>query len=261
MKKTICFKHGKQCRLNMMKLADHTGHYKRDADEFDYFAERAGADLDAAIRIQQAVMHEIPHQPECRVLDIGSGGGWLHASLRERIPGATIVSADLGFTNLRKLRLQHPDALLVAADAEHLPFRAESFDTVVASEILEHLNHPGQALREAAAVLAPQGRCIVSTPYRERLRYYLCIHCNQPTPANAHLHSFDEHTLSEIFLAAQLTGIRHILFQNKALVFLRISWLLRFLPFRLWKIVDSISNLLVRKPHSIIVSAEKNSNT
>ncbi|MBR9976755.1 MAG: class I SAM-dependent methyltransferase [Bacteroidetes bacterium] len=241
----------------MMKLADHTAHYKRDADEFDYFAERSGADLDAAIRIQQAVMHEIPPHRGSRILDIGSGGGWLHASLAQRIPEATVVSADLGLTNLRKLRRQHPDALLVAADAEQLPFRTGSFDTVIASEILEHLNHPGQAVREAAAVLAPRGRYIVSTPYREHLRYYLCIHCNQPTPANAHLHSFDEHSLSEIFLTAKLTGIRHFLFQNKALVFLRISWLLRFLPFRLWKIIDRLSNLLVRKPHTIIISAEK----
>ncbi len=241
-----------------MKLADHTTHYKRDAEQFDYFAERSGADLDAARRLQETVFHSISAAAPHRVLDLGSGGGWLLDAYDARRGTPThVVSADLGIANLRKLRSRHPDALLVAADAERLPFRGSSFDVVVASEVLEHLNRPAHVVRQAAAILRPSGQLVVSTPYREKLRYYLCIHCNQPTPVNAHLHSFDEHSLSAMFGEAGLRGIRFRLFQNKAMVVLRVSWMLRFLPWSLWGMIDRLFNFILRKPHSIVLTADK----
>jgi hypothetical protein len=51
-------------------------------------------------------------------------------------------------------------------------------------------------LDEMWRVVRPGGRVLISTPYRERIRYVLCIHCNQPTPIHAHLNSFDEHRLA-----------------------------------------------------------------
>ncbi|MBE0645045.1 MAG: class I SAM-dependent methyltransferase [Bacteroidetes bacterium] len=241
-----------------MKLSDHTAHYKQDAEQFDYFAERSGADLDASTRLQQTVMHFVSGDSPQRVLDLGSGGGWLLEMLASSpAHSKRVVCADLGIASLRTLRKRNPDALLVAADAERLPFRSGSFDVVVASEVLEHLNRPDYVVRQAAAILAPAGRLITSTPYRERLRYYLCIHCNQPTPVNAHLHSFDEHALMSMFGEAGLRHIRHATFQNKAMVFLRISWALRFLPWSIWRLIDRLFNFVIRKPHSIVITGEK----
>jgi 2-polyprenyl-3-methyl-5-hydroxy-6-metoxy-1,4-benzoquinol methylase len=240
-----------------MKLADQRIHYQRDAEQFDYFAPRSGADLDAARRLQQAVLHHLPSMPKRRILDVGSGSGWLGEELERRSAQASmVVSIDLGIANLRKIRSRSPGALLVAADVDRLPFRAGSFDSVVASEVLEHLNRPDHAVRQLADVLAPAGRLVVTTPYREMLRYHLCIHCNQPTPVNAHLHSFDEHALRRMFSDAALGNIRHRTFQNKALVFLRISVMLRFLPFGLWGVIDRLCNLVIGKPHSIVITGD-----
>lgn len=244
-----------------MNLADHTAHYRRDAEYFDYFAPRSGADLDAARRIQQAVLAAMPAAPHGPVLDLGSGDGWLHASLARRSgnTGATtaVVSCDLGINNLRKIRQRQPMALLVAADAGRLPFRDGSFGVVVASEVLEHLNAPGDVVRALANVLAPNGRIVVTTPYRETIRYSLCIHCNEPTPVNAHLHSFDESVLGAFFAEAALARIRHETFQNKAMVFLRLSYFLRFLPWRLWRVIDRLCNFIYPKPHSIVMTGDR----
>lgn len=52
----------------------------------------------------------------------------------------------------------------VFASAEHLPFRNERFDLVFAGEVIEHLDHPLQALRDWTRVLGPNGTMIMSTP-------------------------------------------------------------------------------------------------
>ena len=88
-----------------------------------------------------------------------------------------------------------------------LPFRGGSFDMVVASEIVEHLENPQGAMLEAARVLRPGGYLVVSTPYRESLKYTLCIHCNKKTPVNAHLHSFDEISFSTVPPKYKISGI------------------------------------------------------
>ena len=247
-----------------MNLADHTAHYRRDAEYFDYFAPRSGADLDAACRIQQAVLAAMPAVSSGAVLDLGSGDGWLHAALASRTrtaerndTAAVVVSCDLGINNLRKIRQRQPAALLVAADAGRLPFRDGSFEVVVASEVLEHLNAPGDVVRALANILAPKGRIVVTTPYRETIRYSLCIHCNEPTPVNAHLHSFDESALGTFFMDAGLARIRHETFQNKAMVFLRLSYFLRFLPWRLWRVIDRLCNFVYPKPHSIVMTGDR----
>jgi ubiquinone/menaquinone biosynthesis C-methylase UbiE len=244
-----------------MKLADHTTHYKRDAEQFDYFAERTGADHDAARRLQQTVIRALRKRNPRRVLDLGSGSGWLHEALAANADApALLVSADLGIASLRTLRGKFPHALLVAADAERLPFRPAAFDTVVASEVLEHLNHPAAVLRQAAEVLSPAGTVVASTPYRERLKYYLCIHCNKPTPVNAHLHSFDEHALRALFESAELRAVRFTRFQNKGLVFLRISYALRALPWTVWRLIDQFCNFAYPKPLSIVMTGDKPDN-
>jgi SAM-dependent methyltransferase len=55
----------------------------------------------------------------------------------------------------------HPD---VISSALQIPFAANSFDTVVSTEVLEHVPDPLQAMREMRRVLKPGGSLILSTP-------------------------------------------------------------------------------------------------
>jgi SAM-dependent methyltransferase len=47
---------------------------------------------------------------------------------------------------------------------EHLPFVDGSFDLVLLSEVVEHLEAPHLSIREASRVLRPGGRLLVTTP-------------------------------------------------------------------------------------------------
>ena len=52
----------------------------------------------------------------------------------------------------------------IVCGAQELPFRDSVFDTVVCTEVLEHVPDPGLALREIRRVIKPSGSLILSTP-------------------------------------------------------------------------------------------------
>ncbi|HEX6549094.1 MAG TPA: class I SAM-dependent methyltransferase [Gammaproteobacteria bacterium] len=53
----------------------------------------------------------------------------------------------------------------VFGDASGLPFKDACFDTVLMLDVLEHVARPGAALQEAARVLRPGGRLLVTIPF------------------------------------------------------------------------------------------------
>lgn len=53
----------------------------------------------------------------------------------------------------------------VFSDAQAIPFASRVFDTVLCTEVLEHLPHPAKAVSEMARVLRPGGYLILSVPF------------------------------------------------------------------------------------------------
>lgn len=53
----------------------------------------------------------------------------------------------------------------VNLNKEKLPFKDNSFDTVIAGEVIEHVENPSFLLREINRVLEDKGKLIISTPH------------------------------------------------------------------------------------------------
>jgi SAM-dependent methyltransferase len=53
----------------------------------------------------------------------------------------------------------------IIADAALLPFRSQTFDAVVAFDLLEHLKEPIQAVKEARRILKRGGTFLATTPH------------------------------------------------------------------------------------------------
>jgi SAM-dependent methyltransferase len=109
-----------------------------------------------------------------RLLDMGCGGGrHAFAALRR---GATVVAFDYSEGELKDVRgvigaMGVADEIpagtewgTVNGDALHLPFVDDSFDVIVASEVLEHLWATEWAMSELVRVLRPGGRIAVTVP-------------------------------------------------------------------------------------------------
>lgn len=54
----------------------------------------------------------------------------------------------------------------LAADLnDPLPFASESFDTVLLTDVLEHIFRPAELISEAARILRPDGKAIIAVPF------------------------------------------------------------------------------------------------
>lgn len=98
--------------------------------------------------------------PETRILDLGCGRGGVVERIHQRA-GLT-VGADVDVTSLMEHRA--PAIGRVAADAGALPFADESFDLVICSWVLEHLQRPRMTFIEISRVLRPGGHFVFLTP-------------------------------------------------------------------------------------------------
>lgn len=106
-------------------------------------------------------------KPE-KILDVGCGRGFyiksaaLYGFIRE-IHGIDkneryLAQAKEGVLD-KRINLQ-------TGSAYGLPYKANYFDLVICSEVLEHLTYDARALREILRVLSPGGTLIVSVPSR-----------------------------------------------------------------------------------------------
>ena len=239
-----------------MDTFNYKEHYQTDAVEFDYFEERKGATAHDERRLREYIISKIPKDVNS-ILDVGCGNGWV---AKEFIPkGKKVFSLDISLTNPSKAKqlYQSQNHFGIVADSFHLPFSNESFDCVIASEIIEHVVNPADFIKELFRVVKRGGKLIITTPYKEKLIYYLCIHCNQKTPANAHIHSFDEKKLESLYQEKDLESFWFKTFGNKVLIFLRTYVILQFFPFWLWKMKDWFANFFINKPVHIICVYKK----
>jgi len=121
-----------------------------------------------------------------KVLDVGAGSG----ALINLIPNA--IGLDLA--------PKHPK--IIEGDISNMPFSDDSFDTIFATEILEHLDDEtlNKGLDEIYRVLRGGGHLIITVPYKEDLRQNMvvCPKCGAKFHRVGHMQVFDEERMQEI---------------------------------------------------------------
>lgn len=235
----------------------YIAHYQADAEHFDYFGEApGGASRHEQRRLHETITAAVPAGVS-RILDVGCGKAWV---ARHFCPQQVeVCSMDVSKTNpVRALReIPYPNHYGVVADVYTLPFPPDTFDCIIASEVMEHVPDPALFVRQLLHVLQPGGTLIITTPYREDRRFSLCVHCNRPTPLHAHLHVFDETSIRRLVNEGSARSVQLRIFSNKALARLQTHVLLQCLPFGAWQSVDQLANQLYPYPTRLMMNIQK----
>lgn len=93
----------------------------------------------------------LPRIPTGKVLDIGS----LDAPYRKLIPHTSYTTIDID----PKAKADY------IGDVHNLPFKDSTYDTIVATELLEHCHTPEKAVNEMNRILKKNGICLASTRF------------------------------------------------------------------------------------------------
>lgn len=99
---------------------------------------------------------------DARILDVGSSTGTNLRMLRDAgyksVLGLDSSEESIRWTKAKGL----PE--VVKGDVCDLPFDTGSFDLVLATDVLEHVDHDGQAVAEIARILKPGGHVLITVP-------------------------------------------------------------------------------------------------
>lgn len=103
------------------------------------------------LRKVREIFQIIPSGPLC---DVGCGEGFVLRDLSDHglLKESPAIGVDVREEALRLAREEVPGAVFEKASAYELPFENKKFRGVMMLEVLEHLEDPGRALREAARV-------------------------------------------------------------------------------------------------------------
>jgi SAM-dependent methyltransferase len=98
-----------------------------------------------------------------RVLDHGGGVGMYGSQFRRRYT-PHVETFDIELARAQIAQAEVPHALVAAA--EHLPYTTGTFDTVLSTDVLEHVQDDRQSAQEIVRVLKIGGRAVIYVPNR-----------------------------------------------------------------------------------------------
>ncbi|MBN1384056.1 MAG: methyltransferase domain-containing protein [Elusimicrobia bacterium] len=94
-----------------------------------------------------------------KILEVGAGTGNITSFLKDF---SNVTLSDISEKMCETARKKH-NCSVVCCDAEKLKFPDDTFDTVIASEVIYYLDHPDLFIKEALRVLKKGGMLLISS--------------------------------------------------------------------------------------------------
>lgn len=145
------------------KFIEFNKNYYRYIEDYDW------VDVADNFKGLEAVFHKLrqflilrlinKYKKAGKILDAGCGTGLI---LR-KLPKGTIA-IDINPRNIKRAKKHAPFAKVIIADIEKLPFKKETFTTIVSTEVIEHQPDPRPTIAELKRVLKKDGVLIGSVP-------------------------------------------------------------------------------------------------
>lgn len=101
-----------------------------------------------------------------RALEVGPGAGIYLPELASRYASVTAFDREHAFLhNAREIAEEYPNLEVVIGDMTQCEMTGE-FDLILCTEVIEHVDRTGAALRELHRLMSPDGVLILTTPQR-----------------------------------------------------------------------------------------------
>lgn len=181
----------------------------RDFYEYEADVYAIGEESEPAWRFRRLLVDRLlPKEPLARVLDAGCGDAALAHHVGSST-GAHVTGMDLSVRRMARARARGVPVPVLQGSIYDLPFPDGRFDLVVCSDLLEHLDAPGAAMRELVRV--SRRWVVVTVPNRIDIEKTLCPHCGRDYFLYGHQHSFGRDGLTRL---AQDAGARIDAFEH-----------------------------------------------
>ena len=138
---------------------------------------------------RRGILQHLRRVPHREILDVGCGNGELLMWVRSMLGGASrFVGADLSEETVEENKTRHPFAEFHSLDIEQRALDT-TFEAVVCTEVVEHLDDRPRALKNLAAMVSHGGHLILTCPTGKihvTERHF--GHVSHPTPRELHGH-------------------------------------------------------------------------
>jgi ubiquinone/menaquinone biosynthesis C-methylase UbiE len=147
------------------------------------------------IRRVDAILESMPEDAKA-ILDVGIGGGYIYSRIKEDRE-KKIFGLDISMELVEELG----DRRVCVANTRELPFNNESFDLILAADLIEHIDPEdfGKSISEIARITKKY--ILINSPYKDRIEWpiSLCNVCKKEFNIYGHLRTVDMHLINKIF--------------------------------------------------------------
>lgn len=155
-----------------------------------------------------------------RILDIGTGTGYLAFPLAEMYPEAKVFGIDITETIIEKNKETAKERgasnlSFLAFDGLEYPFEAESFDLIVSRYAFHHFPDAEDSVRQMHRILKKGGRLLISDPMRHPLDEKGIIDDFMQVKKDGHIQFYSAKGLEELFAGNGLKKEAQVITQMK----------------------------------------------
>jgi ubiquinone/menaquinone biosynthesis C-methylase UbiE len=168
----------------------------RELYEFEADTYLISHEHEAAWQHRQTLVRRIlPADLTGMVLDSGCGDGHLSRDVLKSSGAAGVVGMDLSIRRAVRGKEQLADVRFVGGSIYDIPFADDTFQLVLCTDLLEHLDDPARAFSELVRVSSKY--VLISVPYSIEIEKTLCPHCLKDYYLYGHQHSFGKEGVTQ----------------------------------------------------------------
>jgi len=196
--------------------ADYIENYEDIAVDRSYLADSPSTEIEIILNCCELLieLHKVQNEVES-IIDVGCGFGHVLNQI-EKLP--LMVGVDISYNRLKNLR---EDITKIRSFAENIPFRSDSFDLAICTDIFEHVEDEKPLVEELYRIIKPGGLLFFACPWKQDLSVYDLKEYKERFKdyKYKHLRSVNETTIEENFKKFKIISSTEIVSHMEKMLF------------------------------------------